>query len=232
MIGTRKSSERGHVDHGWLQARHTFSFGSYHDPEFVQFRTLRVMNEDRVAPGAGFGLHPHRDMEIVTLVLSGALEHRDSLGNGSVIRPDDVQRMTAGTGIRHSEMNHSPAEPVHLYQIWILPERPGLEPGYEEISHHVSEREDRLQLIASPEGKDGAVKIHQDARLFRARLLGEKTVAHELQPGRHAWLQVLEGDVNLGDVSLSTGDGAYLSEEPGLEVGSRGTAEILLFDLS
>ena len=197
MIRVRKASQRGHFDHGWLDTYHTFSFSRYYDPRQMGFRALRVINEDRVAPGRGFGMHPHEDMEIVTLVLSGALAHRDSLGTGSTIRPGELQRMTAGTGIAHSEFNPSTTESVHLYQIWLLPEREGLEPSYEQRAFPEDEQRGRLRLVASRNGRDGSLTIRQDADLFLATLETGDQVAHELVPGRHAWLQVLWGVVVL-----------------------------------
>lgn len=232
MIRVRKASERGHFDHGWLDTYHTFSFGRYYDPRQMGFRALRVINEDRVAPGTGFGTHPHEDMEIVTYVLSGALAHRDSLGTGSTIRPGELQRMTAGTGIRHSEFNPSAAEPVHLYQIWLEPEREGLEPSYEQRAFPEEERLNRLRLVASPDGQDGSLVIRQDARLYLATLDGGREVRHELTPGRHAWLQVLRGGVGLDGLALSAGDGAAVGDEPGLAIRADGRSEVLLFDLA
>ncbi|MEW4570308.1 pirin family protein [Tautonia sp. JC769] len=232
MIRVRKSGERGHFDHGWLDTYHTFSFARYIDRRHMGFRALRVINEDRVAPGRGFGTHPHNDMEIVTYVLSGALEHRDSLGTGSVIRPGELQRMTAGTGITHSEFNPSDAEPVHLYQIWLLPEREGLEPSYEQRAFPEEERRNRLRLVASPDGGNGSLTIGQDARLYLATLDGGRVVSHELAPGRHAWLQVLRGGVDLNGVGLEAGDGAAMGEEPGLAIRADGPSEVLLFDLA
>jgi quercetin 2,3-dioxygenase len=232
MILVRKSAERGHFDHGWLDTRHTFSFGRYYDPRQMGFRSLRVINEDWVKPGKGFGTHPHEDMEIVTYVLDGGLAHRDSLGTGSVIRPGELQRMTAGTGITHSEFNPSATEPVHLYQIWLEPEREGLEPSYEQREFPEPERKNRLRLVASPDGSDGSLTIRQDARLFLATLDGERSVTHQLSPGRHAWLQMLRGKVILNGVSLSAGDGAAVSQEPELAIRSDGASEVLLFDLA
>jgi redox-sensitive bicupin YhaK (pirin superfamily) len=232
MILVRKSAERGHFDHGWLDTRHTFSFGRYYDPRQMGFRSLRVINEDWVKPGKGFGTHPHEDMEIVTYVLDGGLAHRDSLGTGSVIRPGELQRMTAGTGITHSEFNPSATEPVHLYQIWLEPEREGLEPSYEQREFPEPERKNRLRLVASPDGSDGSLTIRQDARLFLATLDGERSVTHQLSPGRHAWLQMLRGKVILNGVSLSAGDGAAVSQEPELAIRSDGASELLLFDLA
>ena len=232
MITVRKSEDRGHFDHGWLDTYHTFSFSRYYDPRYMGFRALRVIDEDRVQSGRGFGTHPHEDMEIVTYVLSGALAHKDSLGTGSAIRPGELQRMTAGTGISHSEFNPSQTEPVHLYQIWLLPEREGLEPSYEQKAFSEEERHNRLRLVASPDGEEGSLTIRQDARLYLATLDGGREVRHELSPGRHAWLQVLRGAVTLNGTSLATGDGAAVSAEERLEVASPGDAEVLLFDLA
>src|ERR1022692_1688868 len=190
MMQIRQAEERGRYDHGWLDTAHTFSFNTYMDPRYMGFRALRVINEDRVQPGEGFGMHGHRDMEIVTIVLEGALEHKDSLGTGSVIGPGRVQRMTAGRGIRHSEFNPSSTEPVHLYQIWILPEKEGLTPSYEEQTFDPAERHGKLRLMASRTGEDGALTIHQDARLYLASLNAGDSVVHEMAPGRHAWVQV------------------------------------------
>jgi redox-sensitive bicupin YhaK (pirin superfamily) len=232
MIRVRKAYERGHFDHGWLDTHHTFSFARYYDPRHMGFRALRVINEDRVAPGTGFGTHPHEDMEIVTYVLDGALAHRDSLGTGSTIRPGELQRMTAGTGITHSEFNPSETEPVHLYQIWLLPEREGLEPSYEQKAFPEEERHNRLQLVASPNGRDGSLTILQDARLYLASLDGGREVTHEVSPGRHAWLQVLRGGVGLNGLKLSAGDGAAVSDESSLAINADGPSEVLLFDLA
>src|SRR5581483_3114747 len=195
MIRIRRSEDRGHANHGWLDTHYTFSFSDYFDPEHVSFRSLRVLNEDVVAPGEGFGLHPHRDMEIVTCVLSGALEHKDSLGSGSVLRPGEMQRMTAGTGIWHSEFNPSRTESVHLLQVWILPEKKGLKPGYEQKEFPLEGRKDRLQLVASHGGRDGSLTIHQDADIHLAEL--EKPLTHRLAEGRHAWLQVMQGSLTV-----------------------------------
>jgi redox-sensitive bicupin YhaK (pirin superfamily) len=232
MITRRPAEARGHADFGWLKTWHTFSFGQYHDPAHMGFRSLRVINDDIVAPGEGFGMHGHRDMEIVTWVLDGALEHRDSLGTGSVLRPGDIQRMTAGRGIRHSEFNPSQDEPLRLLQIWILPEREGLEPGYEETHVPAAERRNRLRLIVDPAGRDGALRIHQDARIHAALLDAGETVSHALAPGRHAWVQVGDGDVTLDGVDLARGDGAAVSEQTSLEITARTPAEVLLFDLA
>lgn len=232
MIQVRKSSDRGHFDHGWLDTYHTFSFADYHDPAHTHFRALRVMNEDRVAPGQGFGTHPHRDMEIVTYVLSGALEHKDSMGNGEVLRPGEFQRMSAGTGITHSEFNPSPTEPVHLYQIWLFPERKGIEPSYEQKRFPEEERHNRLRLVASRDAADGSLLIHQDARIYLASLDEGRQVAHEPGSGRHAWLQVLRGDVALNGQTLAAGDGAAVSDETQLTIHAAAPAEVMLFDLA
>ena len=232
MLRVRKSADRGHFDHGWLDTFHTFSFSSFYDPGQMGFRSLRVINEDRVAPGRGFGTHPHEDMEIVTYVLEGALAHKDSLGTGSTIRPGELQRMTAGTGITHSEFNPSPDEPVHLYQIWLFPEREGLEPSYEQKAFPDADRRNRLRLVASPDGRDGALSIRQDAELYLGSLDEGADVSHALAPGRHAWLQVLRGAVDLDGHSLTAGDGAAVSDASGLAIRAVRPAEVLLFDLS
>jgi redox-sensitive bicupin YhaK (pirin superfamily) len=232
MIQIRQANERGHFDHGWLDTYHTFSFGDYYDPAHLGFRSLRVINDDRVAPGQGFGMHGHRDMEIITYVLDGALAHRDSLGNGEVLRPGELQHMTAGTGVRHSEFNPSADEEVHLYQIWLLPERAGLRPSYEQKAFPEAERRETLRLVASPTGEQGSLTIHQDARLYLSTLRPGETVAHDLKPGRHAWLQVLRGQAGLNGHALAAGDGAAISEEQRLEILAQGNTEILLFDLA
>jgi len=232
MITLRRSEARGHFDHGWLNTRHTFSFGSYRDPEHMQFRSLRVMNEDFVEPGQGFGTHPHRDMEIVTYVLEGALEHKDSMGNGEVLRPGEFQRMTAGTGITHSEFNPSPSEPVHLYQIWLLPERKGLTPSYEQKRFDEAGRQNQFQLVASPDAAEGSLRIHQDARIFLATLEPGRQVSRRLDAGRHAWLQVLRGSITLNGQPLQAGDGGGASDERELVIASTDGAEIMLFDLN
>ena len=232
MITIRKAQDRGHANHGWLDTWHTFSFGSYQDRNHIRFRSLRVMNEDRVAPGKGFGTHPHNDMEIVTYVLSGALEHKDSMGNGEVLRPGEFQRMTAGTGITHSEFNPSLTEPVHLYQIWLYPEQSGLTPSYEQKAFPQTERHNRLRLAASRDAAEGSLTIHTDARIYLAELQSDHTVQHELVPGRHAWLQVLRGRVTLNGSDLETSDGAAVSDERELRITATQDAEILLFDLA
>ena len=232
MIQVRKAAERGHFNHGWLDTNHTFSFGDYYNPAHLGFRSLRVINDDRVHPGQGFGMHGHRDMEIVTYVLDGALEHQDSMGNGEVLRAGELQRMTAGTGVRHSEFNPSDQEWVHLYQIWLLPERKGLKPNYEQKTFTEEKRQGTLRLVASPTGECGSLTIHQDARLYLSTLKAGETVAHALKPSRHAWLQVLRGQVALNGHPLSAGDGAAVSEEEKLEIRSQDEAEVMLFDLA
>lgn len=232
MITIRHAGERGHSDGGWLDSWHTFSFADYHDREHMGFRALRVINDDRVHPSSGFGAHPHRDMEILTYVLEGALGHKDSMGNGSTIRPGDVQRMSAGTGVVHSEWNHSKSEPVHLLQIWILPERSGIAPGYEQRAFEPRELRDRLRLLASRDGRDESITIHQDAALYATKLSAGKSVHHDLGSGRHAWVQVARGAVTLNDVALGTGDGAEVSDETRLELRAAEDAEVLVFDLA
>lgn len=230
MIRLRKAEERGHADHGWLNTFHTFS--SYQNPDHMRFRSLRVMNEDFVAPGQGFGTHPHRDMEIVTCVLEGALEHKDSMGNGEVLRPGEFQRMSAGTGITHSEFNPSSTEPVHLYQIWLFPERKGIEPSYEQKRFPEEERRNRLRLVASPDGAEGSLLIHQDARVFLSNLDAGYSISHKLDAGRHAWLQILRGSISLNGEVLCVGDGAAVSDESDLEIVAKEPAEFMLFDLN
>jgi quercetin 2,3-dioxygenase len=229
MIRIRKAADRGHFDHGWLDTYHTFSFADYYDPDFMGFRALRVINEDRVQPGRGFGTHSHRDMEIVTVVLEGALEHHDSMGTGSVIRPGEIQRMTAGSGVLHSEMNPSRSEPVHFLQIWILPERRGLKPEYEQKHFPVNEK-NTLRLVASPDGRNGSLKIYQDTRLFAATLSGDRPISYDVPSGRHAWLQVVRGSVDLNNHAMLAGDGAAVEGERTLTLG--GDADLLLFDLN
>lgn len=231
MFELRRSEERGAFDHGWLDTRHTFSFADYHDRRYMGFRTLRVINEDVVAPGRGFGTHPHRDMEIITYVLEGSLQHRDSMGNGSIIRPGDVQRMSAGTGVLHSEVNASETEPVHLLQIWILPERSGIEPSYEEKHFEPSQLKNRLRLVASPDGSEGSVKIHQDARLYAGILGADTVVTFDADPERYGWIQVARGSVLLNGERLDQGDGAGFHQEGRLELSGEPEAEVLLFDL-
>jgi redox-sensitive bicupin YhaK (pirin superfamily) len=232
MITIRHAEDRGHAEHGWLDTYHTFSFASYHDPKHMRFRALRVMNEDFVAPGQGFGTHPHDNMEIVTYVLEGALEHRDSMGNGEVLRPGEFQRMSAGTGITHSEFNPSPDEPVHLYQIWLFPEKRGIEPSYEQKSFPMAERHNRLRLVASRDAADGSLLIHQDAQIFLATIENGKQVSYNLADSRHAWLQVLRGHVSVNGHNLKAGDGAAVSDEGQLAIQGGGDSEVMLFDLA
>lgn len=232
MIRVRKASDRGHARHGWLESFHTFSFAGYHDPDHMGFRELRVINEDRVQPGRGFDTHSHRDMEILTYVVAGALEHKDSLGNGSVIRPGDVQRMSAGTGVTHSEYNHSRGEIVHFLQIWVLPERDGLEPSYEQKHFPAEARRGALRLVASPDARDGSVRVRQDVTLHAGLLDAGQTASQALAPGRHAWVQVVRGALELGGVALGPGDGAALSGEPALALRAQEPAELLVFDLA
>jgi hypothetical protein len=232
MIKVRKANERGHFDFGWLNTYHTFSFGDYFDRDNMNFRSLRVINEDFVQPGQGFGTHGHRDMEIITYILRGGLEHKDSMGNGSVIYPGEVQRMSAGTGVLHSEFNHAKDEVVHLLQIWILPERKNIEPSYEQTFFSDEEKKGKLRLIASPNGSDGSVTIHTDAKLFASLLEEGNEVIYELQTGRHAWIQVARGAVEVNGVSLNQGDGASVSDETEIKIVGKESSEILLFDLS
>ncbi len=232
MITLRQSSDRGHANHGWLDSYHTFSFANYYDPNHMGFRALRVINEDWVQSGKGFGTHRHRDMEIITYVLDGTLEHKDSLGNGAVITPGEVQRMSAGTGIMHSEFNPSQTEPVHFLQIWILPDRQGLQPSYEQRAFGLEERQGKLRLIAARDGREGAVTIHQDVDLYSAVLQKGDRVSYQLQPNRYGWLQVAKGEVSLNGNALKAGDGVALSEAESLKIGTDTGAEILLFDLA
>ena len=232
MITVRKSEERGHFDLGWLDTYHTFSFDRYYDPAHMHFRSLRVINEDRVQPGQGFPTHSHRDMEIITYILSGALEHRDSMGNGSVIRPGDVQRMTAGTGVSHSEFNPSKTESVHLLQIWILPERRDLPPGYEQKTFTDEERRGSLRLIASSDAQEGSVAINQDARVYAGILNADQKINYRLEENRYAWLQIARGTIELNQAELRQGDGAAVSAEGNLSIVAHDQAELLLFDLA
>src|SRR4051812_9722976 len=229
MIEIRHRDERGHFDHGWLNTYHTFSFDRYHDPKHMGFRALRVINEDRVSPAQGFGTHPHRDMEILTYILEGALEHKDSMGTGSIIRPGEVQRMSAGTGVTHSEFNPSKTEPVHLLQIWLLPEKKGIKPSYEQKAFPPDEIRGQLRLVAAREPSGGAVKIHQDVQLFATVLDGE-TVTHEIKPGRYVWIQIARGSMLVNDVSLQAGDGVAIADESPARLSGKG--EALLFDLN
>jgi len=232
MVTIRPAAARGQTRIDWLDSRHTFSFGDYQDPKQMGVRTLRVINDDRVAPAARFGMHGHRDMEIITYVLDGALEHRDSLGTGEVLRRGDVQRMTAGTGIRHSEFNPSQTEPVHFLQIWLLPERRGLTPGYEQRTFTEEQKRGRLRLIAAAEPRDGALKIHQDVDLYASVLGPSESVSHEIREGRSAWVQVARGAVELNGTKLAVGDGAAVVDQRSLELTSREGVEFLLFDLN
>ena len=231
MLQKRPANERGGGDHGWLNTRHTFSFNDYYDPDYMGFRVLRVINEDRVQPGQGFGTHGHRDMEIISYVLEGALAHKDSLGTGSVLRPGEFQHMTAGTGIRHSEFNPSETELVHFYQIWLIPERQGLPPSYDQRAFPEDERRDRLRVVASPDGRDGSLTIRQDAQVFLASLGENQEVRHELERGRYAWLQVLRGALQLNGLDLAAGDGVAVSEEPALVIRATKSSEVMLFDM-
>ena len=232
MITIRPANKRGGGNHGWLNTKHTFSFADYRDPRWMGFRALRVMNEDRVAPNSGFPAHPHRDMEIITYVLAGKLEHKDSLGTGSVILPGDGQRMSAGSGIRHSEFNPSPNESVHFLQIWMQPEKAALPPSYEQKSFSEEEKRGKLRVIASRDAKDGSVKINQDASLYVTLLKPGEEVSHEFAPGRFGWLQVARGTVELNGKKLSQGDGAAISDEKKLTIKGAQDAEVLLFDLA
>jgi quercetin 2,3-dioxygenase len=232
MISIRQAKERGHFDHGWLNTYHTFSFDQYYDPRHMGFRTLRVINEDFVAGGRGFPTHGHRDMEIITYILEGALKHEDSMGNGSVIRPGDVQRMTAGTGVRHSEKNASDTERVHLLQIWILPHTVGLEPGYEQKAFTEDERRGQLRLIASEDGRDGSVHLNQDVSLFASILPSGQEIEHTMDERRHAWIQVARGSIAANGENAEQGDGVMVAGESNLKIRAQEPAEILLFDLA
>jgi quercetin 2,3-dioxygenase len=238
MVKIRKSDDRGYADHGWLKSYHTFSFAQYYDSQFVHFRNLRVINEDWVAAGEGFDTHPHEDMEIITYVIKGALSHKDSMGNGSTIKPGDVQRMSAGTGVTHSEFNHSKNEEVHLLQIWIFPNKKGLEPSYEQKNFSESEKRNklRLRLVASPDGSEGSVTIHQDVTLYSSLLAPEKTIKYQFKPGRSGWLQLIKGELNLSlsdrDEKLLPGDGAIISNEKEFELTGIKDSEFLFFDLN
>ncbi|MEC7519814.1 MAG: pirin family protein [Myxococcota bacterium] len=232
MIRIRRSEERGHADHGWLQSAHTFSFAGYHDPAHMGFRSLRVINEDRVRGGAGFPPHGHRDMEILSYVLEGGLAHEDSTGHREVLRPGEVQRMSAGRGVMHSEFNASETDDVRFLQIWILPAARGLEPSYEQRAFPEAERRGRLRLLAAPGGEAGAVDIHQDVKLHGALLDPGQEVVHELAPDRHAWIQIARGAVTLNGEPLSQGDGAAVSDEKILRIAATDLAEVLVFDLA
>ncbi len=231
MIQIRKSDTRGHANLGWLDSRFSFSFAEYFDPQHVEFRTLRVMNDDRIAGGGGFPTHPHRDMEIVTYVLDGELAHKDSMGNGSVIKPGDVQYMSAGTGVAHSEFNASDKTPVHMYQIWMFPDKQGHTPAYDQKHFSVAEKQGKLRLVVSPDGREGSVKIRQANELYATVLAPGESVKHALQPERHAYVQVARGSVTLNGTKLAAGDGAAISQEKALELTGVEDAEVLLFDL-
>ena len=231
MITVRNAGERGHASFDWLDTWHTFSFADYHDAQHLGFRALRVINDDTIAGGGGFGTHPHRDMEIITFVLSGALEHKDSMGNGRIIRPGEVQYMAAGTGVAHSEFNPSPTEPVHLLQIWILPDHKGAKPVYAEKTF-AQAAPGQFYLAASKSGRDGSIPINQDVDVFIGKLCAGNHISHTLKPGRHAWLQVAEGEVKLNGQSLKAGDGAAVSDENKLVLESAGPAQVILFDLN
>ena len=232
MLTIRKAEDRGHANHGWLDSYHTFSFANYYDPNHMEFRALRVINEDRVSPGAGFGTHGHRDMEILTYVLEGALEHKDSIGTGSVIKPGDVQRMSAGTGIQHSEFNHSKTDSVHFLQIWLLPEKKGLPASYEQREFGLAQNPGKLHLVAARDGREGAITVHQDVDLYAAVLEPNQRVAYTLQAQRYAWVQVARGEITLNGLPLDKGDGAAISDETDIVIEARTDAEILLFDLA
>ena len=227
----RKANERGHANHGWLDTYHTFSFANYYDPQWMGYRSLRVINDDLIMPGVGFGTHPHRDMEIITYVLSGALEHKDSMGNGRIIRPGEVQYMAAGTGVQHSEFNPSSEEAVHLLQIWIQPDQKGVKPRYAEKSMN-NTPEGKLNLVTSKTGRDGSIAIHQDADLWLGKLGVGNRVTHTLAPGRHAWIHVAEGEVSLNGKKLSGGDAAAVDEQGTFELSARAPSQVLLFDLN
>ena len=232
MIVRRPSEERGRANHGWLDSRHTFSFADYHDPAHMGFRSLRVINEDRVQPAQGFGTHGHRDMEILSYVLEGELAHRDNMGTGSVIRPGDVQRMSAGTGVLHSENNPSSTQPVHFFQVWLLPAQRGIKPSYEQKRFEPAEKQGRLRLVASSDGREGSITVNQDADLYAGLFKAGEGARLDLRPGRHAWVQVARGEITLNGESLGTGDGAAVSDETALELTASSDAEVLVFDLA
>lgn len=232
MITIRKAEERGHANHGWLDSYHTFSFANYYDPKYMGFRALRVINDDTVSGGAGFGKHGHRDMEIITYVLEGAVEHQDSIGNTAVVKPGEVQRMSAGTGIMHSEFNHSKNDSVHFLQIWIMPDTTGLPPSYEQRTFNIANEPGTLRLVAAKDSRDGALKIHQDVDLYTAVLEKDSSVTHELKSQRHAWIHIARGAVNVNGLPLKMGDGAAISEESKLTIEATEKAEFLLFDLA
>jgi quercetin 2,3-dioxygenase len=232
MITVRKAADRGSVNLGWLDSKHTFSFGGYHDPDHMGFGKLLVINDDRVEPGQGFGTHPHRDMEIVSYVIDGALEHKDSMGNGSVMHANDVQRMTAGSGVRHSEFNHSNDDPVHFLQIWIEPEKNSLAPEYEQKSFATDEKRDQLRLIASRDGRQGSLQLHQDADLYASVLSSGTGLIHRFGTGRRGWVQIVRGSIEVNGEALGTGDGAAIEDVTDLSLHAQGEAEFVLFDLA
>jgi redox-sensitive bicupin YhaK (pirin superfamily) len=232
VIQIRPSQERGHADHGWLDSHHTFSFADYHDPQQMGFRSLRVINEDRVAPGRGFGTHSHRDMEIISYVLEGSLQHSDSIGTGSVIQPDDVQRMSAGSGVSHSEFNGSKSEPVHFLQIWLVPAKRGIAPSYEQKRFSREDKRGRLRIVASPDARDGSVEIHTDAVVYAGVFGAGERAQLDLKPVRHAWIQVARGKVRVNDRELSAGDGAAISQESQVRIEGIDDGEVLVFDLA
>jgi quercetin 2,3-dioxygenase len=233
MITVRPAAERGVANFGWLDSRHTFSFGHYYDPDHMGFGALRVINEDRVAPGGGFDTHGHQDMEIISYVLDGALEHKDSIGTGSVIRPGDVQVMSAGTGIRHSEFNHSKKEPVHFLQIWVLPDKNGIAPRYDQKSFADAEKRDRLRLVGSPDGREGSIVIHQDAEIYDALLSRDHAVSHDLKAGRKSWIQVVRGAVEVNGKAAAAGDGVAVEDEAIVSIAARADdSHVLVFDLA
>jgi len=232
MLDVIQSESRGSADHGWLRAKHTFSFAEYQNPERVEFGKVRVINEDRIAPGKGFGIHPHRDMEIVTYIIDGAIAHKDSMGNGTVITAGEIQRMTAGTGVQHSEFNHSQDKELHLLQIWIYPEKNGLEPGYEQTRFSREEKLNRLRLVGSRDGRDGSITIHQDVDLYASVLEAGREVSLELRPDRKVFVQVVSGDVAVNGQRLSAGDGAQMEHEHALQIAAVSEAEFLVFDMT
>jgi len=232
MIAIQKSADRGYANHGWLKSYHSFSFASYYNPQKMGFRDLRVINEDRVDPGQGFGTHSHRDMEIVSYILEGAVEHKDSMGNSTIIRPGEVQIMSAGTGISHSEYNPSPQDLVHFLQIWILPDTQGLTPRYEQKKYPNEEKQNQLRLVVSPDGRDGSVTIHQDAKIYASLLDAGKQVEHELGANRHAWIQLITGEIVVNDSWLVAGDAVAISEQDKIAIAAQQNSEFLLFDLA
>lgn len=232
MIKIRQAQDRGHANYGWLNSSHTFSFANYYNPEYMGFRSLLVINEDKVSPGAGFGTHGHRDMEIITYVLEGSLEHKDSIGNGSIIRPGEIQKMSAGKGILHSEYNASKSDPVHFLQIWIVPNQKGIDPSYEQQKIDLTQATSQLKLIAAPPEKKADITLTQDAEIYVSILKTGEKVDYQIKPGRHVWLQVVKGAINLNDLNLETSDGAAISDLSKITISATEDAEIILFDLS